>query len=48
MNKAKVCQRAIAALLSVIIPVSAFGATSSNNYNVMYDGGTVPNVKTGN
>jgi hypothetical protein len=48
MNKSKICQQAIAALLSVIIPVSAFGATSANSYNVKYDGGTVPGVKTGN
>ena len=48
MNKTKVCQQAIAALLSVIIPVSAFGATSANSYNVMYDGGSLPDVKTGN
>jgi hypothetical protein len=48
MNKAKVCQQTIAALLSVIIPVSAFGATSTNSYSVKYDGGTVSGVKTGN
>jgi hypothetical protein len=48
MNKTKVCQQAIAALLSVIIPVSAFGATSANSYNVMYDGGSLPDLKTGN
>jgi hypothetical protein len=48
MNKAKVCQQVIAALLSVIIPVSVLGATSANSYNVKYDGGTLPGVKTGN
>ena len=47
MNKTKMCQQAIAALLSVIIPVSAFGATSPTSYSVMYDGGSLPDLKTG-
>jgi hypothetical protein len=48
MKKTKVCRQVLAALLMVIIPVSAFGATSSNSYKVIYDGGTVSDVKTGN
>jgi hypothetical protein len=28
--------------------VSAFGATSPTSYNVMYDGGSLPDLKTGN
>jgi hypothetical protein len=48
MNKSRVCRRALAVLLSAVIPVSAFAATPGNSYNVIYDGGTVPNVKTGN
>src|SRR3954454_22229682 len=38
----------IALLLSVIIPVVAFGASTENSYKVRYDGGSVPNVKSGN
>lgn len=48
MKKTYVCRQALAGLLSVIIPVSAFGATTTNSYNVIYDGGTVQDVKTGN
>jgi hypothetical protein len=48
MCKAKVCQQAVAALLAVIIPGSAIAATSPNSYNVIYDGGSVSEVKTGN
>ena len=48
MQTAKVCRQALAALLSVIVPVSAFGATSTSSYSVIYDGGTVQDVKTGN
>jgi len=37
----------IAILLSVIVPLAAFGATDSG-YRVTYDGGSVPNIKAGN
>ena len=37
----------IAVLLSAIIPVVGLAATD-NSYKVRYDGGSVPNVKSGN
>ena len=37
----------IAIVLSVTVPLAAFGATDSG-YRVTYDGGSVPNIKAGN
>jgi hypothetical protein len=48
MKKTSVCRQAIAAVLSVIIAAPAFGATTPNSYNIVYDGGSVQGVKTGN
>ena len=48
MNKRSVCRQVIAAVLSVMIGAPAFGATTPNSYNVVYDGGSVQGVKTGN
>jgi len=38
----------IALLLSAVIPVVGFAASMENGYKVRYDGGSVPNVKSGN
>jgi hypothetical protein len=38
----------IAVLLSVVIPVVGFAASTENSYKVRYDGGSVSNVKSGN
>jgi hypothetical protein len=41
-------KKLIAVLLSVITPVVGFAASMENSYKVRYDGGSVPNVKSGN
>ena len=40
-------KRAFAMLLCVFVPALAFAASGDNGYKVMYDGGSVQNVKTG-
>jgi hypothetical protein len=39
-------KRILALFLCLLVPTIAF-ASSSNGYKVMYDGGSLPNVKTG-
>ena len=40
-------KRVLAALLCVLVPSFAFAAHGDNGYKVMYDGGSLQNVKTG-
>jgi len=40
-------RRVFALLLCVAIPVAVFGADAQNGYKVAYDGGSLPDVKTG-
>jgi ApbE superfamily uncharacterized protein (UPF0280 family) len=40
-------KRALAMLLCIFVPALAFAASGDNGYKVMYDGGSVQNMKSG-
>jgi hypothetical protein len=40
-------RRMCALLLCIVLPVAVFAADSQNGYKVAYDGGSIPDIKTG-
>jgi hypothetical protein len=47
LKESLLIKRSLAVLLCIFVPALAFAAHGDNGYKVMYDGGSVQNLKTG-
>jgi hypothetical protein len=47
LKESLLIKRALAVVLCIFVPALAFAANGDNRYKVMYDGGSVQNLKTG-